>query len=242
MNFTQFLILQFIAYLLAEYIVLTDSKSKEINNTGFRSKYLKWQILIVFGLSWLLSFQTSFFIGAIAVACSQWLILGFKKYLTGNQKLVKYAFLTDQILRLFFIALIVILFDKYYLIYSVIEIHLKTKYLLIFTGYLICMKPVNKIIKEVFDFYEINISDNPAENIELPNAGKLIGLIERWLVLTFVLISQFEAVGFLIAAKSILRYSDHKTLKTEYVLIGTMLSIGIAIAIGIIINSLKYLP
>jgi len=64
----------------------------------------------------------------------------------------------------------------------------------------------------------------------------LIGIIERFLVLTFVILNQFEAVGFLIAAKSILRFKDDNTIKTEYVLIGTMLSFGIAIALGIIIN------
>ena len=37
-----------------------------------------------------------------------------------------------------------------------------------------------------------------------------------------------EAVGFLIAAKSILRYKDTDNLKTEYVLIGTLLSFGTA--------------
>ena len=56
------------------------------------------------------------------------------------------------------------------------------------------------------------------------------------LVLTFVLLNQFEVVGFLIAAKSILRYKSDETIKTEYVLIGTLLSFGIAIVLGIFIN------
>lgn len=242
MNFTQFLILQFIAYLFAEYFFQSDKKLKGINNYGFKSKYLKWQVLSVFVLSWLLSFQVKFYIGAIGIACMQWVILGLKKYLICSSKLKKYAFLIDQVLRIGFITLIGILFSKYNYIDPLLEIPIKSKYLLIFTCYLICTKPVNIILKEVFDFYDIKISDNVDENIELPNAGKLIGIIERWLVLTFVLISQFEAVGFLVAAKSILRYNDHKTLKTEYVLIGTMLSIGLAIAFGIFINMLKELP
>lgn len=72
--------------------------------------------------------------------------------------------------------------------------------------------------------------------IELKNAGKLIGILERILVLTFVIIGKLEIVGFLIAAKSILRYKDTNTIKTEYVLIGTMLSFGIAIMIGLLID------
>ena len=46
-------------------------------------------------------------------------------------------------------------------------------------------------------------------------------------------------MGFLIAAKSILRFKDDNTVKTEYVLVGTMLSFGLAIALGIIINLIK---
>jgi hypothetical protein len=78
-----------------------------------------------------------------------------------------------------------------------------------------------------------SISDTTAE---LKNAGKLIGILERILVLTFVIIGKLEVVGFLIAAKSILRYKDTNTIKTEYVLIGTMLSFGIAMLVGLVIG------
>jgi hypothetical protein len=48
----------------------------------------------------------------------------------------------------------------------------------------------------------------------------------------------FEAIGFLIAAKSIFRFGDLKEAKdlkmTEYVLIGTLLSFGIATVISLI--------
>jgi hypothetical protein len=91
------------------------------------------------------------------------------------------------------------------------------------------------MIKEILNVFEIHFSDS----IDLPNAGKLIGIIERFLVLTFILLNQFGAVGFLIAAKSILRFKPDETLKTEYVLIGTMLSFGIAIATGVLINQFQ---
>lgn len=44
---------------------------------------------------------------------------------------------------------------------------------------------------------------------------------------------QFEAIGFIVAAKSILRFKDTDTAKTEYVLAGTFLSFGIAILCGL---------
>jgi hypothetical protein len=69
---------------------------------------------------------------------------------------------------------------------------------------------------------------------DLLKAGGVIGFLER--VLSFILISsnQFAAVGFIIAAKSILRFKDIDTAKTEYLLIGSLLSFGIAILLGII--------
>jgi hypothetical protein len=101
-------------------------------------------------------------------------------------------------------------------------------------GYLICIKPANIFIRETLVAGNIeSISDT---STELKNAGKLIGILERMLVLTFVIIGKLEVVGFLIAAKSILRYKDTNTIKTEYVLIGTMLSFGIAMMIGLVIE------
>jgi hypothetical protein len=110
---------------------------------------------------------------------------------------------------------------------------------------LCCLKPANILIKEVFRSSEIDVaiarkeeSETLSVSDELPNAGKLIGILERVLALTFILIGQYQAVGFLIAAKSVLRYKDTDTLKTEYVLIGTMLSFGIAVVLGILATSI----
>lgn len=63
--------------------------------------------------------------------------------------------------------------------------------------------------------------------------GFWIGCTERLIILTFVLANHYDAVGLLIAAKSILRVSDQQARKqTEYVLLGTLLSLAIAVAIG----------
>ncbi|WP_421920413.1 DUF3307 domain-containing protein [Marinifilum sp.] len=76
----------------------------------------------------------------------------------------------------------------------------------------------------------------------LENAGKWIGIVERIMILTFVLINQFAAIGFMLAAKSVLRFGDLKDgndqKKTEYIIIGTFLSFMLSIFTGIVI---KYL-
>lgn len=76
----------------------------------------------------------------------------------------------------------------------------------------------------------------------LANAGLWIGRLERLLILIFVLASTLEAVGWLVAAKSILRFStrsreggsDTGQKRTEYVLIGTMASFTIALLTGLL--------
>ena len=52
--------------------------------------------------------------------------------------------------------------------------------------------------------------------------------------------SQYEAIGFLIAAKSILRFNEASSgsVKSEYVLTGTLLSLTIALSLGILILKL----
>ena len=71
----------------------------------------------------------------------------------------------------------------------------------------------------------------------LENAGTYIGIFERLLVFIFIIINQFGAVGFLLASKSILRISkdsdEEGRKKTEYVLVGTLISFFIAILIGL---------
>lgn len=72
----------------------------------------------------------------------------------------------------------------------------------------------------------------------LPNAGLWIGSMERVLTLLFILAGHFEAVGFLLAAKSVFRFGDLRNspdrMRTEYVLIGTLLSFGVAIGLGLL--------
>jgi hypothetical protein len=74
----------------------------------------------------------------------------------------------------------------------------------------------------------------------LANAGKWIGILERVIVLILVILNQYSAIGLVIAAKSVLRFNekDRQEAKTEYVLIGTLLSIGLAILTGLLVKGL----
>jgi hypothetical protein len=110
--------------------------------------------------------------------------------------------------------------------------HLKTIYIACAVAALVCWKPANIFIKQMLKHFSVNL---PNDNSGF-NAGALIGTIERWLILIFVFLQHYEALGLLIAAKSIIRFSEKDTGKTEYVLAGTLMSIFIAVLAGLMLK------
>lgn len=105
-------------------------------------------------------------------------------------------------------------------------------------AYLLIMQPTSIFINIFFKQWELSkISEGG-----LRNAGKWIGYIERFLILTFIFTGNFANIGFLLAAKSIFRFGDlskEKDLKiTEYVLIGTLISFTVGITLGLIVKGL----
>ncbi|PHR68763.1 MAG: hypothetical protein COA67_12385 [Lutibacter sp.] len=239
MEFSHLLILQFVAHLIADYTLQNDKKAIDKNEKGFKSSFLKWHILIVFLSSWLLSFQLNFVFASLLIAFTHWMIDGLKPKINKSKSLGRYAFFIDQFLHLLILVTVTFLFSNKFEINSWLHVELNIKYLLIFLAFLITTKPSNILIREIFKIYEIKVDVKKED--ELLKAGRLIGILERWLIIVFILSGEFKAVGFLIAAKSILRYSPKNEdgfNKTEYVLIGTMLSFGIAIVIGVLVNNI----
>jgi len=232
MGIIEFILLQFIAHLFLDYFFQTGSLAIKKNSEGFKSGFLYWHALICFILSWVVSFQLNFVFGALIIAVSHLLLDGFKKTWSRNKFVARYLFFIDQTLHIVAIVAVVFFFNRWVGIAPSWDIPFNRTFLLILTAYLLCLKPANIFIREVFRITEIEVtSDN-----EMPNAGKVIGVLERILALTLIIVSQYSAVGFLIAAKSILRYRSDETLKSEYVLIGTLLSFGIAVIAGILVN------
>lgn len=237
MNYFNIIILQFIAHILTDFTFQSNKWAKDKIDNGFKSKSLKSHLIIYFLLSWIFSLQWNFVIVSLVLTLAHYIIDGFKKTITNNNKLKNAAFFIDQSLHILSIAVIVTLFFEYIPINPVIHFTLSTKILLIAAAYLLCTKPANIIIKEILNDYNINTSKEGTQDI--PNVGKLIGNVERILALTLILNGQYESVGFIIAAKSILRFKDSDTAKTEYVLVGTLLSFGIAVILGILLQFVK---
>jgi len=70
----------------------------------------------------------------------------------------------------------------------------------------------------------------------LPKGGRFIGWLERSLVMMLFLMGQPEGIGFLVAAKSILRFGEikdsHQRKMSEYIIIGTFMSFGWALLVA----------
>ncbi|MGR3809157.1 DUF3307 domain-containing protein [Jiulongibacter sp. NS-SX5] len=227
MSLIYFLSSQILAHLLTDFIFQNDKLAKDKNTNGFKSRFLIWHVLIAIITSWILFPSVQFIIPALAIGILHYIIDGLKPIVTKLNKIGRYAFYIDQVLHIATILTIGYIMDfgqNQSLLWAI-----SPDLLMITTAIIALAKPTNIIIRELFKLYEVEAT---ADTDELPKGGRLIGTLERWLVLIFVVTSHFSAIGFLIAAKSILRYKDTDTLKTEYVLIGTMLSFGSAIALG----------
>lgn len=107
-------------------------------------------------------------------------------------------------------------------------------------AYMICTLPLGYLIGIVLDKANLHhiantstvVNQNPSIQQTSDSNGMLIGIFERIIILTFVLLGQYEAIGFLITGKSILRFQRDEV--SEYIVMGTMLSYALAIIIGVI--------
>ncbi|MHA8066712.1 hypothetical protein V7S76_08515 [Aquirufa sp. ROCK2-A2] len=109
---------------------------------------------------------------------------------------------------------------------------------LLLFAYLIITLPLGKMIGKITERASVSFTKSSKEFLPDKN-GLWIGVFERIIILTFVLLNEYEAIGFLITGKSIIRFSKNdENKKSEYILLGTMISYGSTIIIGVII---KYL-
>ncbi|MCS6715179.1 DUF3307 domain-containing protein, partial [Proteus terrae] len=144
-------------------------------------------------------------------------------------------FITDQALHLFVITFLwIILIDQNTQIFHDLSFkNINYKYLIVILAYIIILKPISILIYMLLKKW----TPVAEEGSTLVSAGQSIGYLERILILTFILLNQFAAIGFLLAAKSIFRFgelqNDQDKKLTEYVMLGTLISFSISILLGL---------
>jgi len=229
-----------IAHLLGDFFFQSDSWVKEKEVKKLRSPKLYFHVLVHGILLFLLIWDLDFWPSILILMLSHGLIDAIK--LIFQQPSTKRIwFFADQLLHLTSIILVWYFGTKPLLDFSFLN---SLPFLATSAAILFLTFPASIIIRVLIAKWTPNNVYPQTNNNEtsLQSAGKYIGIMERLLVFTFIVTNHFEAVGFLIAAKSIFRFGDLKDgndLKlTEYILIGTFLSFGIAVVIALITSRL----
>jgi hypothetical protein len=82
--------------------------------------------------------------------------------------------------------------------------------------------------------------DQPSGSTSTSGAGRLIGILERWVLVTLILLGQWGGIGFVLAAKSVARFKELEANRhfAEVYLVGTMTSVVTAMATGALLRAL----
>ncbi|MBC7914593.1 MAG: DUF3307 domain-containing protein [Pyrinomonadaceae bacterium] len=234
------LIKLFVAHMLGDFFLQWDSWVKEKEEKKLRSSKLYLHILIHGILLVLLLWNIQYWLQIAILVLAHGLIDGLKLVLQTS-KTKRAWFFADQ-----FLHVISILIVWYLTVNPTIDLSFLSQqaFWIISAGVLTLTFPLSITIKMLIAKWTPNATPLNVSQPEtsLQSAGKYIGIMERLLVFIFIYTQHFEAIGFLLAAKSIFRFGDLKEgndLKlTEYILIGTLLSFGTAIVISLIIIDL----
>ncbi len=227
---TAFALKLLLAHLLGDFLLQPDSWVVQKRQKKYRSPLLYVHIAVhALAMIILLGFQFKYWVGILVILTTHLVIDLIKLYLEDRYEKGK-LFVLDQVSHLLVILVV---------IYSYYPFQLEPEKLLdpeiLALGIaLVLLGPFGAILMRLLMSRWELPEDKEADS--LPQAGKYIGILERFLVFGFIVLQQWAAIGWLIAAKSILRFSDLSRAKdrklTEYVLIGTLLSFAIAIVAG----------
>lgn len=223
----------FLAHLLTDFLLQPKAWVKHRMEHHFSSKYLYLHTIITAFVAWVF-IGWSYWLVSVIILVTHTIIDGIKSYQKNDAR----NFLIDQ-----FSHILVILCCWWFTFYGFGDLKLKwneftqNEYLWIhITAFTLITFPCSILIGQLTTTWRSKLDKAD----DLANAGKWIGIIERCVILVFVLLSQYEAIGLLIAAKSVIRFSDNERSeqKTEYLLIGTMISFSLAILTGLIVTKL----
>lgn len=224
-----------LAHFLGDFILQPDSWVKAKEGKKLKAWQLYAHTLIHGILIIILVWDIRFVVIAVIIMVSHGLIDVLKLFLQ-KESTKRHWFAIDQFLHLAVITVVWITIEN-----PTLKIELSGTTLLIATAVVFITTPASVIIKTLISRWTPASGSGNTESLQ--NAGKIIGILERLMVFTFAVTNNWEAIGFLIAAKSVFRFGDlrdsHDLKLTEYVLIGTLLSFGIAVAAGLLVNGFR---
>ncbi|TDD98725.1 DUF3307 domain-containing protein [Flavobacterium cellulosilyticum] len=222
-----------LAHLLGDFLLQPNAWVLDKENKKQKSIYLYVHTFLHGILAWLLVGEIAFGWFALLLALTHGGI-DFMKLRFQKKKTKRNWFVADQILHLITILIIAGIYQNVSIDCAIFN----NQFWILLTGILFLSKPTSIIIRNIISVWTPESKNKKDDSLQ--NAGNYIGILERLFVLCFILTGHFEAIGFLLAAKSIFRFGDLKEAKdrklTEYVLIGTLLSFGIALLTGLLVQ------
>lgn len=223
-----------IAHMLTDFIAQPSAWIEDRQQKHFGSRKLAFHAILTAVVAYIF-IGWSYLLVALVILITHWLIDGWKSYRPQD---VGY-FLADQFLHLAVIAgCWWFTFPDHNSLRAIGRQWSSDPHNWIVTaGFVFVTYPAGVLIGQLTRQWSRKID---GDKQSLAHAGQWIGITERIIVLIFVLQNQYSAIGLLIAAKGIIRFSekDRQEIKTEYLVIGTLLSIGVAIIAGLAVKGL----
>ncbi|QXP73941.1 DUF3307 domain-containing protein [Tenacibaculum sp. AHE15PA] len=223
-----------IAHFLGDFIFQSEKWVKNKEKKKIKSKKLYLHITVHLLLLLIMtSFSFKYILGVFFITTTHYLIDLSKLYLQ-HKKNKTWLFFIGQFLHILMLALVTYWYFPYRFN---IDFLFSLKALLLISCLIFVSFVASIIIQTIISQWSPE-KEFKKEDDSLAKAGKYIGILERLLIFTFIVIGQWAGVGFLLAAKSIFRFGDLTSAKdrklTEYILIGTLLSFGLAILTGLV--------
>ncbi len=221
-----------LSHLIGDFILQPASWVREKSTQKHRSRHLYFHGLIHGVLAMLLVWDIDFWMPALIITLSHVVIDIVRQHLSRGKSTM--FFIIDQFLHIAVILGIAIWWTGSSIHMSIMQGNIAILYI---TAVVAVTLPAAIFVKTAIAPWCPQSIEN--KNDSMQNAGMFIGILERLFVLVFVIAGRWEGIGFLIAAKSIFRFSDIKNnvdnKLTEYFLIGTLLSIGVALFAGLFV-------
>ncbi len=220
-----------LAHMIGDFLLQPKSWVRDKEEKKIASKYLYFHVLLHFVVAMVLLWDIDYWKLVLLITISHYLIDLAKIYATPWFENRGIPFFIDQLLHL-----VVLYGCSYYgdLLGHSRELLEQIDWALV-TATVFVTFPSAVIMEKLLERMSRQIE---LDHESLSNAGKYIGIIERLFVLTFLVLGRWEAIGLLITAKSVFRFNDLKESNnrklTEYILIGTLLSFGIAMGTGLL--------
>ena len=223
-----------LAHLLTDFVLQPYSWVEDRNAKHFASGKLYLHVLVTAAVA-LIMMGWNYWPVALIILITHLLIDGWKSYQPRTSK----YFIIDQCLHLLVIlGCWMFLFTHFTQLKEAwILLNKNFHFWKLATAFIMLTSPAGILIGQLTAQWREKIT---SETDGLANAGKWIGMIERVVILIFVLVNQFSAIGLLVAAKGIIRFNekDRQEAKTEYLVIGTLMSIGLSVITGLLVKML----